>query len=183
VSETYYKGISVSSKGEQLIIFTFEGVRNLVKKVLRPPTIGLSPNEYQALSKQISPKPTVVKNTIRAFFVGGFICMIGQIIINSFRLGGLTFPEASAAATAVLIFLGALLTGLGVYDDIARFAGAGSIVPVTGFANSIVAPALEFKREGYVLGVGARLFTIAGPVLVYGIVTSIIVGLIFFLLH
>lgn len=109
--------------------------------------------------------------------------MIGQIIINLFRLGGLTFPEASAAATAVLIFLGALLTGLGVYDDIARFAGAGSIVPVTGFANSIVAPALEFKREGYVLGVGARLFTIAGPVLVYGIVTSIIVGLIFFLLH
>lgn len=109
--------------------------------------------------------------------------MIGQIIINLFRLGGLTFPEASAATSAVLIFLGALLTGLGVYDDIARFAGAGSIVPITGFANSIVAPALEFKREGYVLGVGARLFQIAGPVLVYGIVTSIIVGLIFFLLH
>lgn len=109
--------------------------------------------------------------------------MIGQIIINLFRLGGLTVSEASAAATAVLIFLGALLTGLGVYDDIAKFAGAGSIVPVTGFANSIVAPALEFKREGYILGVGARLFTVAGPVLVYGIVTSIIVGLLYFFLH
>lgn len=158
-------------------------MRILAKKVLRPPTIGVSPQEYQALSKQISPRPTVIKNTIRAFFVGGFICMIGQIIINLFVLGGLKSPEASAAATAVLIFLGALLTGLGVYDDITRFAGAGSIVPVTGFANSIVAPALEFKREGYVLGVGARLFTVAGPVLVYGIVTSIIVGLLFFLLH
>jgi stage V sporulation protein AC len=158
-------------------------VRTLVKKVLRPPTVGVSPAEYRVLSKQISPKPTVIKNTIRAFFVGGFICMIGQIMINLFVLGGFSVPEASAAATAVLIFLGALLTGLGVYDDIARFAGAGSIVPVTGFANSIVAPALEFKREGYVLGVGARLFTVAGPVLVYGIVTSIIVGVIFFFLH
>ncbi|MHB8124111.1 MAG: stage V sporulation protein AC [Desulfitobacteriaceae bacterium] len=155
----------------------------MAKQILRPPTIAVNPQEYQALSKQITPKPTVVKNTIRAFFVGGLICMIGQIISNLFIIGGLTRSDASIAATAVLIFLGALLTGLGVYDEITKFAGAGSIVPVTGFANSIVAPALEFKREGYVLGVGARLFTIAGPVLVYGIVTSIIVGLVYYFLH
>ncbi len=163
--------------------FLKKGVASLAKQILRPPTIAVNPQEYQALSKQLTPKPTVLKNTIRAFFVGGLICMFGQIIGNLFVMGGLIRSEASIAATAVLIFLGALLTGLGVYDEIGKFGGAGSIVPVTGFANSIVAPALEYKREGYVLGVGARLFTIAGPVLVYGIITSIIVGLIYYILH
>lgn len=160
-----------------------KGVEILANQILRPPTIAVNPQEYQALSKQMTPKPTVLKNTIRAFFVGGLICMIGQIVGNVFVISGLTRMEASIAATAVLIFLGALLTGLGVYDEITKFGGAGAIVPVTGFANSVVAPALEFKREGYVMGVGARLFTIAGPVLVYGIVTSIIVGLIYYFLH
>lgn len=96
---------------------------------------------------------------------------------------GLARLEASTAATATMIFLGALLTGLGIYDEIGKFAGAGSIVPVTGFANSIVSPAMEFKREGYVMGVGAKLFTVAGPVLVYGIATSIVVGFAYYLLH
>jgi len=155
----------------------------MANQTLREPTIAVTPQNYKSLAKQFTPKPTVLKNMVRAFVVGGLICAIGQVIINLFVLGGLTRIEASTAATATMIFLGALLTGLGIYDEIGKFAGAGSIVPVTGFANSIVAPAMEFKREGYVLGVGAKLFTVAGPVLVYGITTSIVVGIVYFLLH
>ena len=150
---------------------------------LRPPTIKVTPQEYQALSKSMTPKPTLVKNVVLAFLVGGLICGFGQVIINFLTRAGLERQNASTAATAFLILLGALLTGLGVYDNLGKFAGAGSIVPVTGFANSIVSPALEFKREGYVMGVGAKLFTVAGPVLVYGISTSIAVGIIYYFLH
>jgi stage V sporulation protein AC len=150
---------------------------------LRPPNINITPEEYQNLSKSMTPKPTVLHNSLRAFLVGGLICTIGQLIINLFVMAGLERTEASSAATAILILAGALLTGLGIYDEIGKFAGAGSIVPVTGFSNSIVAPALEFKREGYVMGVGARLFTVAGPVLVYGITTSIVVGVIYYLMR
>lgn len=150
---------------------------------LRQPTIGVTPDEYQSLSKQFTPKPTVVKNTVRAFVIGGLICALGQVMINLMVMGGMALTQAQTVATAVLIFLGALLTGLGVYDEIAKVGGAGAFIPVTGFANSIVSPALEFKREGYVAGVGARLFMVAGPVLVYGISTSIIIGLIYYLLH
>lgn len=150
---------------------------------LRPPNLNITPQEYQNLTKSLTPKPNAVLNSLRAFLVGGLICAVGQMIINGLNLVGLERSEAAAAATAILILLGALLTGLGVYDEIGKFAGAGSIVPVTGFSNSIVAPALEFKREGYVMGVGARLFTVAGPVLVYGIATSIVVGIIYYLLH
>ena len=150
---------------------------------LRQPTVTITPEQYKALAEQYTPKPTLVKNVVRAFVVGGIICALGQVIINLFVTYGLGRSEASTAATATMIFLGALLTGLGVYDEIGKFGGAGSIVPVTGFANSIVAPAMEYKREGYVLGVGAKLFTIAGPVLVYGIATSIVVGILYFFLH
>lgn len=150
---------------------------------LRPPTIAVTPQEYEMLSKQYTPKPTIVKNSLRAFWVGGVICVIGQLFINFMVLAGLPRLEAQTATTAILILVGALLTGLGIYDEIGKYAGAGSIVPVTGFANSIVAPALEFKREGYVMGVGARLFTVAGPVLVYGITTSIAVGILYYILH
>ncbi len=150
---------------------------------LRKPTLAVSPENYKILAQQYTPKPTIVKNVIRAFAVGGIICAIGQVIINFFVSIGLTRVEASTAATATMIFLGALLTGLGIYDEIGKFGGAGSIVPVTGFSNSIVSPAMEFRREGYVLGVGAKLFTVAGPVLVYGIATSIVVGVIYFLIH
>lgn len=150
---------------------------------LRPPNLNITPQEYRNLTKSLTPKPNAVLNSLRAFLVGGLICALGQMIINGLNLAGLERSEAAAAATAILILLGALLTGLGVYDEIGKFAGAGSIVPVTGFSNSIVAPALEFKREGYVMGVGARLFTVAGPVLVYGIATSIVVGIIYYGLH
>lgn len=155
----------------------------MAKQILRQPTIAVSPEQYKLLTQQYTPKPTIAKNVVRAFIVGGIICAIGQIIINFFGSIGLSQTESSTAATATLIFLGALLTGLGIYDEIGKFGGAGSIIPVTGFANSIVAPAMEFKREGYVLGVGAKLFAVAGPVLVYGIATSIVIGIVYLILH
>ena len=150
---------------------------------LRPPTIAVTPQEYEMLAKEVTPKPPIVRNCLRAFWVGGVICVIGQLFNNFLVMGGLPRLEAQTAAMAILIFLGALLTGLGWYDEIGKYAGAGSIIPVTGFANSIVAPALEFKREGYVMGVGARLFTVAGPVLVYGIASSIAIGVLYYILR
>lgn len=136
---------------------------------------------YRGMVLKAMPKTPIVKNVFAAFIVGGIICSIGQIILNTFTLNGFTDAQATGATSGVLVFLGALLTGLGVYDKIGKFAGAGSIVPITGFANSITSPALEFKREGYIYGVGAKVFTIAGPVLLYGTLVSIIVGLIYFI--
>lgn len=139
---------------------------------------------YAQLVEQLSPKSEIGKGLIRAYWVGGVICMIGQGITDVFAYGLKWGAQASAAATSItLIFLSALLTGIGVYDRIGKYAGAGSIVPITGFANSVVSPAMEFRREGLVMGVGAKLFTLAGPVLVYGISSSIIVGLITYLLE
>ena len=138
---------------------------------------------YEALVKKMKPKPKVFRNAIAAFLVGGAICAIGQIIAIGYISAGLTPKDASPATTATLIFIGALLTGLGIYDEIGKVAGAGSIIPITGFSNSIVSAAMEFKHEGYVFGVGAKLFTIAGPVLVYGFVTSTIIGLTYYLLY
>lgn len=135
---------------------------------------------YQSAVLKITPKQTVVKNTIMAFLVGGIICTMGQVIKGLFLQGGLVDKEAGAATSALLIFFGAFFTSIGIYDELGKVAGAGSLVPITGFANSIVSSALEFKREGYVYGVGARLFTVAGPVLVYGTVISILVGLIYY---
>lgn len=135
---------------------------------------------FKKETRQLAPKPTVLKNTILAFLVGGAICTVGQIIIGLFTAGGLVAKEAGAATSAVLIFAGALFTGLGIYDDLGKFAGAGSIIPITGFANSIVSSAMEFKREGFVYGVGARLFTVAGPVIVYGAFVSLFIGLIYY---
>ncbi len=138
---------------------------------------------FQKRVKKLAPKPNIVKNTILAFLVGGAICMLGQIIYDLFANSGLTEKNASAATAAALVFGGAFLTGLGVYDVLGKFAGAGSIVPITGFANSVAASALEFKREGFIYGVGARLFTVAGPVIVYGTVVSIFIGLIYYLVR
>ncbi|HEY8362952.1 MAG TPA: stage V sporulation protein AC [Tissierellaceae bacterium] len=139
--------------------------------------------DYQQFVNRIKPKPPYLKNIIMAFLVGGIICTIGQAILNFYVSLGLEKTKEAAAATAVtLVFLGSFLTGLGIYDQIGKRAGAGSIVPITGFANSIVAPAMEFKSEGYVFGVGAKMFVVAGPVLVYGITTSALVGLIYYLL-
>ncbi|RDY29205.1 stage V sporulation protein AC [Romboutsia weinsteinii] len=137
---------------------------------------------YKKYVDEISPKPTYAKNYILAFIVGGIICMIGKgindVYMNFFDLEKLS---AAAATTITLIFIGSFLTGLGVYDLLGKRAGAGSIIPITGFANSIVSPAMEYKREGYVLGVGANLFKIAGPVLVYGIGSSILFGFIYYI--
>ena len=137
--------------------------------------------DYQNFVKQKRPKPPYIKNIIFAFLVGGTICVIGQLILNFFISQGMTPKQAGAPTSIVMIFLGAFLTGIGIYDKIGKYAGAGSIVPITGFANSIVSPAMEFKREGYVFGVAAKMFVVAGPVLVYGISSAVIIGLIYYL--
>ena len=138
--------------------------------------------QYDQLVKKLTPNSNYVQGYVRAFWVGGLICVIGQLIsIAGEKWLGMTESSASMLTSVVLIFLGTTLTGLGIYDDIGRYAGAGSIVPITGFANSIASPAIEFKREGLVLGVGAKLFAVAGPVLVYGIVSSVVVGIVYWL--
>lgn len=140
--------------------------------------------EYAQLVNRLSPKSKMVQGILRSFWVGGVICVIGQMIMDVFSKLLMWGAQASSTATSIcLILISALLTGIGVYDRIGKYAGAGSIVPITGFANSVVAPAMEFRREGLVMGVGAKLFTLAGPVLVYGISASIIVGLIAFALE
>ncbi len=133
---------------------------------------------YQQLVDSVKPKPKILINVANAFWVGGSITAFAQIITLIFGASGLNPRDAATSALMVMIFLGAFLTGLGVYDKIAKFAGAGSIVPITGFANSIVAPAMEYKREGFVAGVGSRLFSIAGPVLTHGFLVSVLIGLI-----
>lgn len=135
--------------------------------------------DYQRRVNEKMPKSKTFLQCVRAFISGGIICCIGQLIHDFAKLV-LNFSESNVAAftAIVLVFLGATLTGIGVYDNIGSWAGAGSVVPITGFANSIVSPAMEFKREGYVLGLGAKMFSIAGPVLVYGISASVLVGLI-----
>lgn len=133
--------------------------------------------DYKQLAKHKQLKIPVLRNTIVAFLVGGFICVIGQALNLLFMSFGLTQEQAGNPTVAVLIFVAALLTGLGIWDVIGQFSGAGAGVPVTGFANSIVSSALEFKREGLVLGVGAKMFQLAGPVIVYGAVTAFLVAL------
>jgi len=139
--------------------------------------------EYDRLVKRLTPNSNYVQGYVRAFWVGGLICTIGQLISIAAKKW-LGMPDSSAAmlTSVVLIFIGTTLTGLGIYDDIGRYAGAGSIVPITGFANSVASPAIEFRREGLIMGIGAKLFVISGPVLVYGIVSSIVVGVIFWLI-
>ncbi|MGL5751806.1 MAG: stage V sporulation protein AC [Paraclostridium sp.] len=138
---------------------------------------------YKDYVDNMSPKPKYIKNYTLAFIVGGVICMIGQAINDSYIYFGLEKLKAVTATSMTLIFIGALLTGLGIYDLIGKRAGAGSIIPITGFANSIVSPAMEYKREGYVIGVGANLFKIAGPVLVYGVGSSVIFGFIYYIIN
>ncbi len=149
------------------------------KKMIRE----LTNKEYREYVEKKSPKSKILRNIIRAFVVGGLICVIGQFINNFFRARGMDIDVSGSLTSIIMIFLGALFTGLNIYDDLGKFAGAGSIVPITGFANSIVSPAMEFKSEGYIMGVGARMFVIAGPVLVYGISASIIAGIIYYLLR
>lgn len=136
--------------------------------------------KFHKVTEESSPKSSMTKNCIWAFIVGGIICDIGQMFNNIFISMNIAGEDVSSWVTIVMVFIGALLTGIGIYDKIANFAGAGTVVPITGFANSIVSPAIEFKKEGYVLGVGAKMFTIAGPVLVYGIGSSVIIGIIYY---
>lgn len=141
----------------------------------------MKPGEYGAYVKKQMPKSEIPWNLFKAFWVGGAICTAGEAF-RQFAQSVIGLDEAGVAAFAsiVMIALGAFLTSLGIYDVIGKYAGAGSIVPITGFANSIVAPAMEYKREGPVLGVGAQMFTVAGPVLVYGITASMLAGIVYF---
>ena len=138
----------------------------------------MTEKEYEKLVKQMSPKSPIWKDCLGAFVIGGLICTLGQVFMNVYDKLGLNKTDAGTATCISLIVLSALLTGLSLYDNIAKFAGAGTLVPITGFANAIAAPAVEFKTEGFVLGVGAKMFTIAGPVIVYGLSAGVVYGLI-----
>ena len=139
--------------------------------------------EYQDYVKQVTPTHSLWKNMAKAFLTGGIICVIGQGIMNCAQTLGMDREAAGAWTSIVLVLLSVLLTGFNIYPGIAKFGGAGALVPITGFANSVAAPALEFRREGLVLGVGAKLFAIAGPVLTYGIASSMAVGLVFWIIR
>ena len=140
--------------------------------------------QYKALIARLTPKSKVGQDALRAFWVGGAICVLGQVISDiGTRMLGLTLMQASSLTSVTLVFLTALLTGIGVFDVIAKYAGAGTVVPITGFANAMGSPAMEFRPEGWVLGTGARLFTIAGPVLVYGVSASVIVGIVYYFIY
>ena len=141
----------------------------------------MTDKEYQKLVEQVSPNSPIGKDCFHAFWIGGLICVLGQLLINGYSALGLDKTQASTAASMTLVALSALLTGLSLYDDIAKHAGAGTLVPITGFANAVAAPAVEFKTEGFILGVGAKMFTIAGPVIVYGISASVIYGFIYWI--
>ncbi|HZJ84891.1 MAG TPA: stage V sporulation protein AC [Syntrophomonadaceae bacterium] len=134
--------------------------------------------EYDLLVQDVKPKRPLIQDCIWAFVVGGLICLIAQILQNYLIVTGLTATDARKATSVIMIFLAALTTGIGVYDKLGEKAGAGSIVPITGFANAIVASAIEYKREGYIFGVGARIFSVAGPTLVFGFVIAMLIGLI-----
>ena len=140
--------------------------------------MNMSKKEYNRYVARLAQKSPLGKDLLRSFLVGGLICVIGQLILNGFTALDLSEQDAAAATSVSLVFLSAVLTGLSVYDDIAKFAGAGTLVPITGFANAVVSPAIEFKAEGFVTGMAAKMFIIAGPVIVYGTIASVLYGLI-----
>ena len=141
----------------------------------------MTEKEYAALVKDLMPKSPIWKDCLNAFWIGGLICALGQGILNGYLALGMGKEEAGTAMSMTLVTLSAILTGFSLYDNIAKHAGAGTLVPITGFANAVAAPAVEFKTEGFVLGVGAKMFTIAGPVIVYGVSASVVYGLIYWL--
>lgn len=143
----------------------------------------MSQKEYNQYVKEMSPNSPIWKDVILAFCIGGLICVVGQMVMNGFTAVGLDETNAGSATSITLVFLSALLTALSVYDDLAKFAGAGTLVPITGFANAVVSPAVEFKSEGFILGVGAKMFTIAGPVIVYGTTASVVYGVIYWIMQ
>ena len=139
--------------------------------------------QYQEYVNQKSPNSPILKNCFNSFWVGGLICAIGQIILEFCKYRNIELSLSNTIVSVILIFISAFLTGLNIFNKIGKLAGAGSLVPITGFANSIVSPAMEYKSEGYVMGVGAKMFTVAGPVLVYGISASILVGIIYLIFN
>lgn len=141
----------------------------------------MTEKQYGKLVSEMSPRSPMGRDCLGAFLVGGGICLLGQVLMNLYTGCGLPKEEASGAASMTLVALSALFTGLSLYDNLAKIAGAGTLVPITGFANSIAAPAVEFKTEGFVLGVGAKMFTIAGPVIVYGLAASVVYGFVYWL--
>ena len=143
----------------------------------------MTDKEYEKLVDSMSPRSPMGLDCFNAFWIGGVICAIGQGFINLYSRWGLEQQQASTAASMTLVALSALLTGLSLYDDIAKHAGAGTLVPITGFANAIAAPAVEYRTEGMILGVGAKIFTIAGPVIVYGVAASVVYGLAYWVMQ
>lgn len=142
----------------------------------------MNDKQYARLVKDKSPKSPIVKDCLFAFGIGGLICTLGQFLLDRYSAMGLDRQDAAAWVSITLVGLSALLTGLSVYDDIAKYAGAGTLVPITGFSNAVAASAVEFQTEGFILGVGAKMFTIAGPVIVYGLSASAVYGVIYWLL-
>jgi stage V sporulation protein AC len=141
----------------------------------------ISKHEYQKLVEEKAPGSHIVRNLFAAFITGGIICSVGQAVMLVFEDFGADKETVASVTSIIMIFIGAFLTGINIYDEIGKFGGAGASIPITGFSNSIVSPAMEFKKEGHVMGVGAKMFLIAGPVLVYGIFASVIGGLLYFI--
>ncbi len=141
----------------------------------------MTEKQYARLVKEMSPPSPIGRDCLNAFWIGGLICTLGQLIKNGYLALGMAEQSASTAMSMTLVALSALLTGLSVYDDIAKRAGAGTLVPITGFANAVASTAIEFKTEGWILGLGAKIFTIAGPVIVYGVSASVVYGLIYWI--
>ena len=141
----------------------------------------MTEKQYDSLIKELAPKSPVGKDCLNAFWTGGLICVLGQIFINWYTALGLEKQLAGTAGSMTLVCLSALLTGLSLYDEMAKFAGAGTLVPITGFANSVAAPAVEFQTEGFVLGTAAKMFNIAGPVIVYGVSASVVCGILYWI--
>lgn len=139
--------------------------------------------DYQEYVNQKSPNSPIIKNCFNAFLVGGLICSIGQLIFNYCKFRGMDVQMSNTLVSIILVGISAFLTGLNLFNRIGKFAGAGSLIPITGFANSIVSPAMEYKSEGYVMGVGGKMFTVAGPVLVFGISASIVVGIVYLIFN
>ena len=137
-------------------------------------------SQYQKIIDEHSPKNKVFINSVKAFFIGGIICTIGQCLINGYMFFGFSFQEASTLTTDSLILISAVMTAFNIYDNVGKFGGAGALVPITGFANSMVSAAMEYKKEGYIYGLGAKLFTIAGPVIVFGTIASVVIGIIYY---
>lgn len=144
--------------------------------------MDLTPQEYQQYVKERAPKSPLVKDVVLAFVIGGLICVLGQLIQNGWSAAGLNQEDAGTATSCSLVLLSALLTGLNLYNKLARFGGAGTLVPITGFANAVVSPAIDFKSEGFVTGMAAKMFLVAGPVIVFGTLASVLYGAVLMLL-